>query len=160
MSEYVRAAFVCQLVLLAYHQATTCFDLFPFNGARNYTRQERAAEMASNAVLMGLAPIGFAFGVRALQVYGAFYYFILFIIELIIWYEDDREKTRASIWEYGKFWFIGLGSFLLAVLLRGLSNTDGPLCINSSAFQFHGVWHILCGLMAIMLYYHWKKAKR
>jgi hypothetical protein len=79
-------ALVCQLILLAYHEATTFFDLFPFNGARNYTRYQRWAEMGSNAVLMGLAPIGFAFDVHPLQIYGAFYYFFLFAIELIIWW--------------------------------------------------------------------------
>jgi len=28
-----------QIVLLAYHQITTGFDLHPFNGVRNYTRR-------------------------------------------------------------------------------------------------------------------------
>lgn len=80
------AALSCQLLLLAYHQATTYFDLFPFNGARRYESRERWAEMSSNAILMGLAPVGFAFGIRVLEVYGAFYYFILFFLELVIWW--------------------------------------------------------------------------
>lgn len=84
--EGVSAALICQLLLLAYHQATTYFDLFPFNGARRYESHERWAEMGSNAIFMGLAPIGFAFGIRALQVYGAYYYFVLFLFELIIWW--------------------------------------------------------------------------
>jgi hypothetical protein len=79
-------ALICQTVLLVYHQATTCLDLFPFNGARNYNRQERIAEMASSAVLMGLAPLGFGLGIHALEVYGAIYYFALFAVELIIWW--------------------------------------------------------------------------
>jgi len=82
----MHSALVCQLLLLLYHQATTFFDLFPFNGARNYTRQERWAEMGTNAVLMGLAPIGFLFDIHALQVYGTYYYFVLFAIELTIWW--------------------------------------------------------------------------
>ena len=80
------AALVCQLVLLAYHQVTTYFDLFPFNGARRYTPMERRAEMGSNVILMGLAPIGFAFDIRPLQIYGAVYYFVLFAFEIIIWW--------------------------------------------------------------------------
>jgi hypothetical protein len=80
------AALTSQLALLIYHQVTTFFDLFPFNGARNYTPAERRAEMGANAVLMGLAPLGFALDVRALQVYGAYYYFVLFAVELIIWW--------------------------------------------------------------------------
>jgi hypothetical protein len=80
------AAFVCQILLLAYHQGTTFFDLFPFNGARFYARSERWAEMGSNAVLMGLAPLGFALDFVPLKVYGAYYYFVLFGIELVIWW--------------------------------------------------------------------------
>ena len=79
-------ALLCQLILLLYHQATTCFDLFPFNGARHYTSSQRWAEMGSNAILMGLAPIGFAFDVHALKVYGAYYYFVLFAVEIIVWW--------------------------------------------------------------------------
>jgi hypothetical protein len=79
-------ALLCQIVLLVYHQASTYLDLFPFNGARNYSRQERLAEMGVNAVLMGLAPLGFAFGIRALQFYGVVYYCVLFLTELVIWW--------------------------------------------------------------------------
>jgi hypothetical protein len=79
-------ALVSQIVLLVYHQATTYVDLFPFNGARNYSRNERLAEMGSNAVLMGLAPLGFLFDSHALQMYGVVYYFVLFVIELVIWW--------------------------------------------------------------------------
>jgi hypothetical protein len=93
------AALACQLLLLAYHQATTFFDLHPFNGARNYARRERLAEMGANAVLMSLAPIGFALGIHGLQVYGVVYYFVLFAIELVIWWVpyffDPRGVSRA-----------------------------------------------------------------
>jgi hypothetical protein len=82
----MKTALLCQIGLLAYHQATTYLDLFPFNGAKNYSRHERLAEMGINALLMGLAPLGFAFNIRALQVYGVVYYFILFLIELVIWW--------------------------------------------------------------------------
>jgi hypothetical protein len=77
---------ICQIVLLAYHQFTTLVDLFPFNGARNTTRGEKLAEAATNAVLMSLAPIGYAFQIKALMIYGVVYYFVLFAIELIIWW--------------------------------------------------------------------------
>jgi hypothetical protein len=82
----VTIAIACQLVLLVYHQSTTFFDLFPFNGARSYTRAERLAEMDPNAVLMGLAPLGFALNVHALKVYGVIYYFVLFALEIVIWW--------------------------------------------------------------------------
>jgi hypothetical protein len=82
----IRFAIICQLVLLAYHQITTLFDFFPFNGARNYSRKERLAEVGGNFILMILAPIGFGFHIRGLMIYGVVYYFFLFAIELIIWW--------------------------------------------------------------------------
>jgi hypothetical protein len=77
---------IIQVLLLAYHQITTWFDFYPFNGVRGYTRKEKLAEAGSNAVLMSLAPIGFAFQIKALMNYGVVYYFVLFAIELIIWW--------------------------------------------------------------------------
>jgi len=82
----IRFAIICQLALLAYHQVTTFFDFFPFNGARNYSFKEKLAEGGSNFVLMILAPIGFGFHIHGLMTYGVVYYFILFAIELVIWW--------------------------------------------------------------------------
>src|SRR5580700_11617028 len=77
---------VSQVVLLVYHQATTLIDLSPFNGARHYTLKERCAEAGANCILMGLAPIGYAFQIRSLMIFGVVYYFVLFAIEIIIWW--------------------------------------------------------------------------
>src|SRR5258708_34015436 len=79
-------ALICQLVLLGYHQVTTLFDFFPFNGARHLEPRERWAECGVNGLLMILPPIGFGFRVRWLMTFGLIYYFILFAIELIIWW--------------------------------------------------------------------------
>jgi hypothetical protein len=76
---------LCQ-ILLAYHQITTLVDLYPFNGARNYSGRERLAELGVNGVLMSLAPIGFVFESHGLMLYGVIYYFVLFAIEIIIWW--------------------------------------------------------------------------
>src|SRR5437879_1996172 len=80
------AAVVSQILLVAYHQITTWFDFYPFNGVRGYSRKEKIAEAGSNAVLMSLAPIGFAFRIKALMTFGVVYYFVLFAVELIIWW--------------------------------------------------------------------------
>ena len=76
----------CQLALLVYHQVTTLFDFYPFNGSRNYTRKEKLAEAGSNGVLMSLAPIGFGFHIKGLMNFGVVYYFVLFAVEIIIWW--------------------------------------------------------------------------
>jgi hypothetical protein len=79
-------ALVCQLALLGYHQVTTLFDFYPFNGARHLERKERLAECGVNGLLMILPPLGFGFHIRALMIFGLVYYFVLFAIELIIWW--------------------------------------------------------------------------
>jgi hypothetical protein len=84
--KLVRTILFCQLALLAYHQVTTLIDFYPFNGARNYVRREKLAECGVNGVLMLLPPIGFAFHISALRTFGVVYYFVLFAIELLIWW--------------------------------------------------------------------------
>jgi hypothetical protein len=81
-----KIALVCQLVLLAYHQVTTLFNLYPFNGARGLMSKEKLTECGVNGILMLLPPIGFAFRIWPLIEFGVFYYFVLFGIELIIWW--------------------------------------------------------------------------
>jgi hypothetical protein len=75
-----------QVLLVSYHQITTWCDFHPFNGVRGYSRQEKLAEAGSNAVLMSLAPIGFIFHIKGLMTFGVVYYFVLFAIELLIWW--------------------------------------------------------------------------
>jgi hypothetical protein len=82
----IHIAIICQVVLLVYHQLTTLFDFFPFNGARNYSPKEKLAEAGSNFILMILAPVGFGFHLHGLMIYGVVYYFFLFAAELIIWW--------------------------------------------------------------------------
>jgi hypothetical protein len=79
-------AVVCQLLLLAYHQATTLIDLHPFNGVRHHTGKERFTEAAVNATLMLLPPIGFVLRFHGLMLFGVIYYFILLFFELVIWW--------------------------------------------------------------------------
>jgi hypothetical protein len=41
-----------QIVTVLYHQLTTLFDFFPFNGVRNYTVKERRNEALMNGIIM------------------------------------------------------------------------------------------------------------
>jgi hypothetical protein len=82
----MRTLLFFQLSLLAYHQLTTLVDFYPFNGARNYSRNEKLAECGVNGILMLLPPIGFGFHIRPLTIFGVVYYFVLFAIELTIWW--------------------------------------------------------------------------
>jgi hypothetical protein len=86
MINAVGAAIFCQITLLLYHQVATRFDLYPFNGARNFEPKQRLIEAGINGLLMSLGPIGFGFRIRGLMLFGLVYYFLLFAIELIIWW--------------------------------------------------------------------------
>jgi hypothetical protein len=90
-------AIVCQIALLGYHQVTTLVDLFPFNGARNYSGRERLAEVGINGVLMSLGPMGFLLGSHGLMLYGVIYYFVLLAIETIIWW-IPYFSTPTGLW--------------------------------------------------------------
>ena len=79
-------ALASQIPLLVYHQITTLFDLHPFNGVRNDRPAERWAEAGVNGILMSLAPIGFAFRISGLMKFGVVYYFVLFAVEIVIWW--------------------------------------------------------------------------
>lgn len=82
----MKLALALQLLLLAYHQLTTLFDFYPFNGARFSPLKERCGEAGFNFALMALPPIGFLFGLSGLMRFGALYYFILFACETATWF--------------------------------------------------------------------------
>ncbi len=84
--KHLAPVLVSQVGLLLYHQVTTLVDLAPFNGSRHHTFKERLAEAGTNALLMSLAPIGYALQIRSLMIFGVAYYFALFAIEIIIWW--------------------------------------------------------------------------
>jgi len=79
-------AVTLQIVLLLYHQVTTLFDLFPFNGVRFYSRRETFMEAGANLVPMALAMTGFIWHVSVLMKFGVVYYFILFAVECATWW--------------------------------------------------------------------------
>jgi hypothetical protein len=85
------------------------------------------------------------------------------ILELLIFIFDwaADKQNKQSFWVYSRYWIIGLSVFGIALLVRGMSDSGKVLCIScSSAFQYHGVWHWLSGLMAVLLYFHWQKARK
>ena len=103
---------IIQLVLLAYHQVTTAFDFYPFNGVRFTKSSERHIEQAVNAVLMGLPIVGFSLHVTWLTYYGVAYYFILFSVECATWWVP---------------YFCGASQKWLEIYLRVHSTTLGLL---------------------------------
>jgi hypothetical protein len=75
-----------QLLLFVYHQVTTLFDLYPFNGARFSQPKERLAEAAFNGALMVWPPIVYGFGWTRTMPYAAMYYLVLFVCVIATWF--------------------------------------------------------------------------
>ena len=77
-----------------------------------------------------------------------------------------RDSARVNDESDAVFYFPGCGSerlfsdIGLATLAWVLSQTGGAWCLQTHAFQFHGLWHWLAGAAAILLYFFWRAAPR
>jgi hypothetical protein len=78
---------VTQLLLVAYHQATTLFDLYPFNNVRDYSVKERLTECLINGITMIMPFIGFYFHVAWMMMAAIIIYPALLIAEYFNWWQ-------------------------------------------------------------------------
>jgi hypothetical protein len=79
-------AITLQAVLLVYHQATTLFDFFPFNGVRANTPRERRIEAAVNFVFMAFPLFAFVLRKPSLMEAGVICNFIVLGAEFATWW--------------------------------------------------------------------------
>jgi hypothetical protein len=79
-------ALIVQAVLLVYHQVTTLFDFFPFNGVRGSSRAERLGEAAVNFVFMGFPLVGLIVRTHGLMQSGVFGNFYILSGEFATWW--------------------------------------------------------------------------
>lgn len=71
-----------------------------------------------------------------------------------IWSDaSGLSNNDAAKWYY---WLPAGISIAIAIVLWALSQTGGPLCFKTHWFQFHGVWHLLAGVTALLLYFFWR----
>ena len=77
---------VSQTLLLLFHQATTLFDLYPFNNVRPYTLKERLVECCVNGILMAAPVLGFALQLKWLMAASLVIYPVLLIGEYLSWW--------------------------------------------------------------------------
>jgi hypothetical protein len=78
---------VTQLLLVAYHQATTLFDLYPFNNVRDYSVKERLTECLINGITMIMPFIGFYLHVAWMMMAAIIIYPALLIAEYFNWWQ-------------------------------------------------------------------------
>lgn len=80
------------------------------------------------------------------------------VLQVIVWasFKDVRVTDGMSIF----LWVMAALSMGAAVGVWVPSQTGGPLCLDTHWFQFHGLWHLLAGVMALFLYFYWIRAPR
>ena|SRR6478672_9097009 len=76
-----------QLLLVTYHQATTLFDLYPFNNVRDYTIKERLTEGLINGTTMIMPFVGFYCHVSWMMMAAIIIYPALLIAEYFNWWK-------------------------------------------------------------------------
>jgi Ceramidase len=80
------------------------------------------------------------------------------VLEATIAFFMPHVRNTRDAWLY--YWLPGVGSILTATVVWTLSQTGGRLCLDTHAFQFHGLWHWLAGATALCLYFFWRAAPR
>lgn len=75
-----------QVATLLYHQFTTCFDFYPFNGIRHYSAKERRNEAVINGIIM-LIPIVLSLTHKSVLVgIGGFVWTLVLIGAIFSWW--------------------------------------------------------------------------
>ncbi|GAA4742929.1 hypothetical protein [Flavisolibacter ginsenosidimutans] len=80
-------AFISQILLLLFHQATTLFDFYPFNNVRHYTLKERVSECCVNGLLMVAPVVGFVAQLKWLMTASLVIYPTLLVGEYLSWWQ-------------------------------------------------------------------------
>jgi hypothetical protein len=57
------------------------------------------------------------------------------------------------------WWLCGLASFGFAYMFWKWGVREHPFCNPDSAFQWHGLWHVFAGVMAVFIYYYWRRVR-
>ena len=79
-------ALILNAAHLAYHQATTNFDFFPFNNIRHYKTSERVAEAGVNALTMGFPLVALFLQNQKLITASCWVLGFLLVGELLTWW--------------------------------------------------------------------------
>lgn len=82
----IALAITLQIIHLVYHQVTTLFDFFPFNGVRLSSWQLRLTDAGTSLIPMAVPPIGFIFHNQSLMQVGVVCNFILLGGEIATWW--------------------------------------------------------------------------
>ncbi len=88
-----------QILTLCYHQITTRLDLFPFNGVRHYSVEERRKEALVNGIIMGIALILSCTQIPILIGVGGFVWTLIMVGAILNWwlpYMTGREFYKMS----------------------------------------------------------------
>jgi hypothetical protein len=136
----VALAIFFQALLLLFHQATTLFDLYPFNNVRTYTLKERLLECGVNGALMALPLVGSLFRVEWMTNVALLIYPVLLLGEYLAWWRHYFfGPTEAWKKTYNRLFKNTI------IVLPPIKNHPVP---NLE----HTILHSLTGLTAIITY--------
>ena len=82
----IKVAIALQLIHLLYHQVTTLFDFFPFNGVRSSSWHLRLMDAGTAFIPMAIPPIGFILRNPTLMEIGIVCNFIILGGEIATWW--------------------------------------------------------------------------
>ena len=83
----LKTVIIFQLSLLIFHQATTLFNLYPFNNVKGYSLKERLVECIVNGTMMAVPLAGFYFHVQWMMVSALIIYPALLVGEYLSWWQ-------------------------------------------------------------------------
>ncbi|MDJ0873038.1 MAG: hypothetical protein QNJ87_14895 [Gammaproteobacteria bacterium] len=86
--------------------------------------------------------------------------YLLFEVVLLV-----KKQAHFDGWGWALLWWLlALFSFGVAFFFWIGGQAGNSLCDSAeatkSAFQPHAVWHVFAGIMAVFLYYYWRREKR
>ncbi len=83
---------------------------------------------------------------------------IYVVLELYIalWMPGARTDLVGAL----AFYTPALVILVVAIGIWAASQTGGSLCDPDSWFQWHGMWHMMAGGSALLLYFYWRRAPR
>ena len=101
-------------------------------------------------VLNATGAEGFALVSAAVSVY------VVLELYIALWMPGARSDWLGAL----AFYLPALLTLGIAIGIWAASQTGGSLCDPDSWFQWHGVWHVLSGGTAMLLYFYWRWAPR
>lgn len=83
---------------------------------------------------------------------------IILILRIVKWVKGQWQLPAD--WYLPVLWWLSaIACFLLAFMFWRFGVKESSLCNPTSVWQWHGMWHLFAGFMAVFIYYYWRRVK-